>query len=83
MFWTSQFLVGFVHKFNLLVFLIGIADHVGPLVQYFLGHKKINLLVFLIGIADHAGPLVMHRTEWREERKQIQKPHSSTKQISL
>jgi hypothetical protein len=45
-------------KFNLLVFLIGIADHAGPLVQYFLFTKN-NLLVFLIGIADHAGPLVM------------------------
>jgi hypothetical protein len=49
-------------KFNLLVFLIGIDDHVGPLVQYFL-FTKFNLLVFLIGIADHAGPLVMHSTE--------------------
>jgi hypothetical protein len=48
-------------KFNLIVFLIGIADHAGPLVQYFF--TKINLLVFLIGIADHAGPLVMHSTE--------------------
>jgi hypothetical protein len=27
-------------KFNLLVFLIGIADHAGPLVQYFF-HKKV------------------------------------------
>jgi hypothetical protein len=27
-------------KFNLLVFLIGIADHAGPLVQYFLSYKK-------------------------------------------
>jgi hypothetical protein len=49
-------------KFNLLVFLNGIADHAGPLVHYFL-FTKINLLVFLIGIADHAGPLVMHSTE--------------------
>jgi hypothetical protein len=49
-------------KFNLLVFLIGIADNAGPLVQYFCS-QKFNLLVFLIGIADHAGPLVMHRTE--------------------
>jgi hypothetical protein len=49
-------------KFNLLVFLIGIADHAGPLVQYFL-FTKFNLLVFLIGIADHAVPLVMHKTE--------------------
>jgi hypothetical protein len=49
-------------KFNLLVFLIGIADHAGPLVQYFL-FTKINLVVFLIGIVDHAGPLVMHRIE--------------------
>jgi hypothetical protein len=49
-------------KFNLLVFLIGIADHAGPLVQYFL-FTKIDLLLFLIGIADHVGPLVMHRTE--------------------
>jgi hypothetical protein len=49
-------------KFNLLVFLIVIADHAGPLVQYFL-FTKINLLVFLIGIADHARPLVMHRME--------------------
>jgi hypothetical protein len=49
-------------KFNLLVFLIGIADHVGPFVQYFL-FRKFNLLVFLIGIADHAGPLVMRKTE--------------------
>jgi hypothetical protein len=55
-------------KFNLLVFLIGIADHAGPLVQYFCS-QKINLLVFLIGIADHVGPLVMHSTEWRKERK--------------
>jgi hypothetical protein len=39
--------------------------------------------VFLIGIADHVGPLVMHRIEWRKERKKSQKPHSSTKQISL
>jgi hypothetical protein len=51
-----------LQKFNPLVFLIGIADHARPLVQYFL-FKKINLLVFLIGIADHAGPLVMHNTE--------------------
>jgi hypothetical protein len=49
-------------KFNLLMFLIGIVDCAGPLVQYFL-LTKINVLVFLIGIADHAGPLVMHRTE--------------------
>jgi hypothetical protein len=49
-------------KFNLLVFLIGIADHAGPLVQFF-SSQKINPLVFLIGIADHAGPFVMHRTE--------------------
>jgi hypothetical protein len=49
-------------KFNLLVFLIGIADHAGHLVQYFL-FTKINLLVFLSGIADHAGPLVMHSTK--------------------
>jgi hypothetical protein len=49
-------------KFNLLVFLIGITDHAGPLVQYFCS-EKINLLVFLIGIADHAGPLVMHMTK--------------------
>jgi hypothetical protein len=44
-------------KFNLLVFLIGITDHAGRLVQYLVGfvHKKINLLVFLIGIADHHG----------------------------
>jgi hypothetical protein len=49
-------------KFNLLGFLIGIADHAGPLVQYFL-FTKISLLVFLIGIADHAGPLVTHNTE--------------------
>jgi hypothetical protein len=47
-------------KFNLLLFLIGIADHARPLVQY---SQKINLLVFLIGIANHAGPLVMHSTE--------------------
>jgi hypothetical protein len=52
-----------LQKFNLLVFLIGIDDHAGPLVQY-LCPQKFNLLVFLIGIADHAGPLVnMHRTE--------------------
>jgi hypothetical protein len=44
------------------VFLIGIADHAGPFVQYFRS-QKFDLLVFLIGIADHAGPLVMHRTE--------------------
>jgi hypothetical protein len=52
-------------KFNLLVFLIGIADHAGPLVQYLrFCSQKFNLFVFLIGIADHAGPLVnMHRTE--------------------
>jgi hypothetical protein len=49
-------------KFNLVVFLIGIADHAGPLVQYFFS-QKINLLVFLIDITDHAGPVVMHRTE--------------------
>jgi hypothetical protein len=49
-------------KFNLSVFLIGIADHARPLVQYFCS-QKINLLVFLIVIADHAGPLVMHSTE--------------------
>jgi hypothetical protein len=52
-------------KFNLLVFLIGIADHVGPLVQYLIGfvHKN-SILVFLIGIADHAGSLlIMHRME--------------------
>jgi hypothetical protein len=44
------------------VFLIGIADRAGPLVQYFLFTKN-QSLVFLIGIADHAGPLVMHRME--------------------
>jgi hypothetical protein len=55
-------------KFNLLVFLIGIADHTGPLVHYFLFTKN-QSLVFRIGIADHAGPLVMHSTEWRKERK--------------
>jgi hypothetical protein len=33
-------------KFNLLVFLIGIADHAGPLVQYFLFTKKRSLSVF-------------------------------------
>jgi hypothetical protein len=49
-------------KFNLLVFLIGIVDHAGPLVQYFFS-QKINLLVFLIGIANHVGRLVMHSTE--------------------
>jgi hypothetical protein len=27
-------------KFNLLVFLFGIADHAGPLVQYFFVHKN-------------------------------------------
>jgi hypothetical protein len=55
------------------VFLIGIADHEGPLVQFF--SQKINLLVFLIGIVDHAGPLLMHRTERQKERK---KPKSHT-----
>jgi hypothetical protein len=44
------------------VFLIGIADHAGPLYNIFCS-QKLNLLVFLIGIADHAGPLVMHKTE--------------------
>jgi hypothetical protein len=62
-------------KFNLLLFLIGIADHAGPLVQYFCS-QKINLLVFLIGIADHARPLVMHRTKWRKGRK---KPKATLK----
>jgi hypothetical protein len=32
-------------KFNLLVFLIGIADHAGPLVQYFLFTKNQSLSV--------------------------------------
>jgi hypothetical protein len=32
-------------KFSLLVFLIGIADHVGPLVQYFLFTKNQSLSV--------------------------------------
>jgi hypothetical protein len=59
-------------KFNLLVILIGIADHAGPLVQYFLFTK----IQSLIGIADHAGPLVMHRTEWRNVRK---KPKATLK----
>jgi hypothetical protein len=63
------------------VFLIGIADHAGPLVQYFL-FTKIQSLSISIGIADHAGPLVMHRTVTKAKKKS-QKPHSSTKQISL
>jgi hypothetical protein len=52
-------------KFKLLVFLIGIANHAGPLVQYFFSQKFNHLvfLMFLIGIADHAGPLVMHKME--------------------
>jgi hypothetical protein len=49
-------------KFNLLVFLNGIANHAGTLVQYFL-FIKIQSLNVLIGIVGHAGPLVMHRTE--------------------
>jgi hypothetical protein len=32
-------------KFNLLVFLIGIANHIGPLVQYFLFAKNQSLSV--------------------------------------
>jgi hypothetical protein len=62
------------------VFLIGIADHAGPLVQYFFS-QKINLLVFLICIADHAGPLVMHRTERRTERKKA-KSHTQAQNKS-
>jgi thymidine kinase len=52
-------------KFNLLVFLIGIANHARPLVHICrFCSQKFNLLVFLIGIADHTGPLVnMHRTD--------------------
>jgi hypothetical protein len=34
-----------LQKFNLLVFLIGIADHAGPLVQYFLFTKIQSLSV--------------------------------------
>jgi hypothetical protein len=30
-----------LQKFNLLVFLIGFADHAGPLVQYFFVHKNL------------------------------------------
>jgi hypothetical protein len=70
-------------KFNLLVFLIGIADHAGPLVQYLrFCSQKFNLFVFLIGIADHARTLVnMHRTEWQKERKKA-KSHTQAQNKS-
>jgi hypothetical protein len=62
-------------KFNLLVFLNGIVDHAGPLVQYFF-KKKINLSVFLMGIADHAG--LWWCTVQSDERKE-KKPKATLK----
>jgi hypothetical protein len=42
--------------------------------------QKFNLLVFIIGIADHSGDAQDGVTK---EKEKSQKPHSSTKQISL
>jgi hypothetical protein len=69
-------------KLNLLVFLIGIANHAGPLVQYFLFTKNQSLSVSN-----------WYCWSWRafggaqdrvtKGKQKSQKPHSSTKQILL
>jgi hypothetical protein len=69
-------------KFNLLVFLIGIADHAGPLVQYFLFTKNQSLSVsnWYCWSCRAFGDAQDRVTKGK---KKSQKPHSSTKQISL
>jgi hypothetical protein len=69
-------------KFNLLVFLIGIADHAGNLVLLFLFTKNKSLSVsnwycWSCGAFSDAQDRVT------KGKKKKQKPHSSTKQISL
>jgi hypothetical protein len=68
-------------KFNLLVFLIGIVDHVGPLVQYFLFTKNQSLSVsnWYYWSFRAFGDAQDRATNGK---KKSQKPHSRTKQIS-
>jgi hypothetical protein len=68
-------------KCNLLVFPIGIAYHAGPLVQYFLFKKNQSLSVsnWYCWSCRTFGDAQYRVTKG----KKSQKPHSSTKQISL
>jgi uncharacterized protein (DUF2249 family) len=69
-------------KFNLLVFLIGIVDHAGPLVHYLLFTKNQSLSVSnLYCWSYRAFGDAQYRVT--KGKKKSQKPHSSTKQISL
>jgi hypothetical protein len=69
-------------KFNLLVFPIGIVDHARPLLQYFLFTKNQSLSVsnwycWSCRAFGDAQDRVM------KGKKKSQKPHSSTKQVTL
>jgi hypothetical protein len=70
-------------KFNLLVFPIGIADHAGPLVQYFLFTKNQSLSVSNWYCWSWRAFGDAQDRVTKEKKKKSQKPHSRTKQISL
>jgi hypothetical protein len=69
-------------KFNLLVFLSGIADHARPLVKYFLFTKNQSLSVsnWYCWSCRAFGDTQYTMTKGKQKSH---KPHSSTKQISL